>query len=117
MKKAKSLKFEIIEGAPGWGVSGRPIKLAGDPDNPTDMDEFFVLGDNSPQSLDSRGWIEAAPSLRLRDGDKLLYHLGTVPRYNLIGKAMFVYWPSGFRLPLLPGLPIVPDVGRMRLIR
>jgi len=117
MRKAKSLKFDIVEGAPGWGVSGRPIKLAGDPENPSDMDEFFVLGDNSPQSLDSRGWIEAAPSLRLRDGDKLLYHLGTVPRYNLIGKAMFVYWPSGFRLPLLPGLPIVPDVGRMRLIR
>jgi len=111
----------LTTGSPGWGVAGNPIKLrkaneakGEDPD----LDEFFVLGDNSPQSLDSRGWIEAAPSLRLLDSDgKARYKLGTVPRYNMIGKAMFVYWPSGFRLPLLPGLPIVPDVGRMRLIR
>jgi len=108
-------------GSPGWGVAGNPIELrkrdVHKGENP-DLDEFFVLGDNSPQSLDSRGWIQAAPSLRLFDeDDKPQYRLGTVPRYNMIGKAMFVYWPSGFRLPLLPGLPIVPDVGRMRLIR
>jgi len=111
----------VRSGDPGWGVIGNPITLkkadAANGENP-DLDEFFVLGDNSPQSLDSRGWIEAAPSLRLYDDDKKpQYKLGTVPRYNMIGKAMFVYWPSGFRLSLLPGLPIIPDVGRMRLIR
>ncbi|MDP6542560.1 MAG: signal peptidase I [Phycisphaerae bacterium] len=101
----------------GWGVEDNPIILRKRDEDP-DLDEFFVLGDNSPQSLDSRGWVEAAPSLRLLDSDgKPQYKLGTVPRYNMIGKAMLVYWPSGFRLPLLPGLPIVPDVGRMRLIR
>ena len=110
-------ELNLTTGSPGWGVAGNPIKLRKSDEDP-DLDEFFVLGDNSPQSLDSRGWIEAAPSLRLLDSDgKRQYKLGTVPRYNLIGKAMFVYWPSGFRLPLLPGLPIVPDVGRMRLIR
>ncbi len=45
------------------------------------------------------------------------YQLGTVPQYSLIGKAIFVYWPSGYRVPGLSGLPIIPNVGRMRLIR
>ena len=103
----------------GWGVRGRPISLVKDPDNP-DLDEFFVLGDNSPQSLDSRAWVTAAPSLRLyTDADKseFQYNLGTVPRYNMIGKAFFVYWPAGFSVPGLSELPVIPNVGRMRLIR
>lgn len=103
----------------GWGTMGYPITLAKHTDNP-DLDEFFVLGDNSPQSLDSRGWTWAAPTLRLyedTEGTRPLYHLGTVPRYNLIGKAFFVYWPAGFRPPGLAGLPIVPNFGKMRFIR
>ncbi|MFZ5801715.1 MAG: signal peptidase I [Candidatus Omnitrophota bacterium] len=35
---------------------------------------FFVLGDNSPQSSDSRHW-------------------GFVPRVNVIGKAVLIWWP------------------------
>jgi signal peptidase I len=101
----------------GWGTMNNPITLrrfANDPD----LDEFFVLGDNSPQSLDGRAWTQAAPTLRLYDENgKPLYQLGTVPRYNLIGRALCVYWPSGFRPPGLPGLPIIPNVGKMRLIR
>lgn len=100
-----------------WGTIGNPIHLEKFPDRPQ-YDQFFVLGDNSPQSLDSRAWSSAAPTLRFRDdAGKPLYQLGTVPRYNLIGKAMFVYWPAGFRVPGLPGLPIIPNVGKMRLIR
>ena len=62
----------------------------------------------------------AAPTLRLyedKEGTRPLYQLGTVPRYNLIGKAFFVYWPSGFRPPGLASLPIVPNFGKLRLIR
>ncbi len=115
----------------GWGVINRPITLE-DFDN-DDLDEFFVLGDNSPCSLDGRSWTEAAPTLRLwcrrkdgkvteildkyEEGAEPLYKLGTVPRYSIIGRALFVYWPAGFRLPQLPRLPIIPNFGRMRFIR
>jgi hypothetical protein len=239
-------------GRPGWGTEGHPITLETF-DNP-DLDQYFVMGDNSPSSLDGRLWIKAAPTLRLYDdsglrgdpnlaigdidwpsflqdlqrptanarssaaayirsrlslgvadqvrrltpgevqydsvedslkrqivaelngmidsrglfdpklwlswgvtlpeparpmadmqaaGQKLppmelrrlnrlafqavmpqavsrqwrIYQLGTVPRYSLIGKAIFVYWPSGFLVPGLSRLPVIPNVGRMRLIR
>ena len=36
--------------------------------------EYLALGDNSPASWDSRGW-------------------GPVPEANLVGSALFVYWP------------------------
>ncbi len=103
-------------GQKGHGTTGNPIVLRRFFDNP-DMDEFFVLGDNSPQSQDGRMWFSQAPTLRAG------YQKGTVPRYVMIGKAFFVYWPGGYRIPLLEGLPIIPDVGivpnvgRMRLIR
>lgn len=108
---------------PGWGTMDNAIALRGG-EKESDLDEFYVLGDNSPQSLDSRAWTAAAPTLKLwKDPSKdpakqgpedLLYKLGTVPRYSMIGRAMFVYWPAGHRLA---GLPIIPDVGGMRLIR
>ena len=109
--------IRVRVGMPGWGATGNPIRLARNDENP-DLDEFFVLGDNSPQSLDGRLWVKAAPTLRLYDQQhQPLYSLGTVPRYNLIGKAFFVYWPAGFRVPGLPRLAVVPNVGKMRLIR
>jgi hypothetical protein len=30
---------------------------------------------------------------------------------------MFVYWPSGFRVPGLPRISLIPNVGRMRFIK
>jgi len=120
-------RLGVSGGSPGWGTMDNKIRLKKWAENP-ELDEFFVLGDNSPQSLDGRAWASASPTLRLwrKDGKVLgkyeqgaeaLYKLGTVPRYNLIGKAFFVYWPAGFHIPALPGLPILPNAGKMRLIR
>jgi hypothetical protein len=114
--------LDVRRGDRGWGTTDNPITLRGNPSQQTDLDEFFVLGDNSPISLDSRLWVEAGPTLLLWKDPKgphsaanIQYKLGTVPRYSMIGKAMFVYWPAGYRL--FGGVPIVPNVGRMRLIR
>jgi len=41
-------------------------------------DSYFMLGDNSRNSLDSRYW-------------------GTVPRKNIVGKAAFIFWPISRR--------------------
>ena len=107
----------LRQGALGWAVEGNPITLEKHADRP-DLDQFFVLGDNSPSSLDGRLWSRAAVTLRRKDSSgQWVYKLGTVPRYNLIGKAIFVYWPAGFCIPGLPRLPILPNVGKMRLVR
>ncbi len=97
-------------GLAGWGATGNPMLLRKFPHEP-DRDEFYVLGDNSPSSKDSRMWGYHAPTLRQG------YRDGTVPRYNVLGKAFFVYWPGGYRLPILKGLSLIPNVGRMRLVR
>ncbi len=95
----------------GWGTTGNPILLR--------AGEYFMLGDNSPASQDSRHWGDISKNRYLTDRGED-YQLGTVPHDQLIGKAFFVYWPSAYRLKWLPlpkGWGIVPDVGRMRWIR
>jgi signal peptidase I len=73
-------------------------------------DEYFVMGDNSPDSADSRLWtVEGI------DNNGGSYRMGIVPRDYLIGKAFFVYWPSGFRMDKFR-LAFIPNVGRMRFI-
>ncbi len=57
-------------------------------------DEFFVLGDNSPNSEDGRWWAREGIGNNGR-----FYREGIVPRDYLVGKALFVYWPSGFEFP------------------
>ncbi|HEY0981030.1 S26 family signal peptidase, partial [Schlesneria sp.] len=49
-------------------------------------DEFFVMGDNSPRSQDSRLW----PNVQ-----RHAYNRHAVPRQALLGKAFFIYWPHG----------------------
>jgi signal peptidase I len=67
-------------------------------------DQFLMLGDNSPQSKDSRLWNDSE------------YF---VSRELLIGKALFIYWPHS--LDHLPGtdiwFPLFPNFGRMGFIK
>lgn len=82
----------------------KPFKLG--------LDEYFVLGDNSPNSEDCRWWTREG----LANKGLSPYRVGIVPRDYLVGKALFVYWPSGFRpFPAFP-IGIIPNIGRMRFI-
>jgi signal peptidase I len=85
----------------GRATEGHPFQLG--------EDEFLVLGDNSPQSHDSRFW--QVPGL----SNGAPYTAGVVPRDYLIGRALFVYWPSGFHIPRFP-LALIPNAGEMRFI-
>ncbi|MGZ0162617.1 MAG: signal peptidase I [Planctomycetales bacterium] len=73
----------------------RPLKL-GD-------DEFFFLGDNSPVSLDSRGWVSPVVPRRLLVGRPLVVHLPSQPGRIKIGSTV-----KYIR---------IPDFSRIRCIR
>ncbi len=70
-------------------------------------DQFFVCGDNSPSSLDSRLWDAPHPWVAQVDNT-----IGVVHRDLLIGKAFWVYFPAPYRRQGIP----VPDFARMRFI-
>jgi signal peptidase I len=66
--------------------------------------QYFVLGDNSPASSDARFWS----------------HGPYVDRDLLVGKALLVYWPHPWGVPIpMTGMeiPIVPYFTRMGFIR
>ncbi len=81
---------------------GRPFTL--------EADEYFVLGDNSSDSHDSREWSVVGPHLPPS------YRPGTVRANQIVGEAAFVYLPA-----LLPvgssHTWVVPDLGRVRFVR
>ncbi len=58
-----------------WGTPDRPAKLG--------EGEYFVLGDFSQQSADSRLWQSGAPG----------HPSYAVPESNLIGVVTHIYWP------------------------
>jgi len=74
-------------------------------------DDFFVCGDNSPLSGDARTW---GSSISLPAED-LYVDAGRVPRRFMLGKAFFVYWPSGYK-PFRNAPAITPNFGEMRFI-
>ncbi len=70
-------------------------------------DQFLVLGDNSPESKDSRLWE-----------DEGFPHY--VSRELLMGKALFIYWPHSLdTIPGTGGIPVrfFPNFWRMHFVR
>lgn len=79
-------------------------------------DQFFVLGDNSPYSKDSRLWAEESLPGALW-GHRRLGHY--VDRDLLVGKALFIYWPHSDNV--IPGtkipFPFFPNFAKMGFVR
>jgi len=69
-------------------------------------DQFLPMGDNSPQSSDSRLW---SPENDPRFDQPHHY----VERDLLIGKALIIYWPHTWNTPI----PFLPKFSRMGPIR
>ncbi len=65
-------------------------------------DRFFMMGDNSPRSKDSRGW--GSDDAAWDPSDRKYWE---VPRQLVTGKAFYVYWPHG--VPFGPSIPISND--------
>ena len=73
-------------------------------------DEFFVCGDNSNNSLDSRFW--SSPGLNNTEPP---YREGIVPRDYMMGKAVMIYWSQAFRpADNLPSM--IPNLDKLKVI-
>jgi hypothetical protein len=96
--------YDPLGSVPGTGTMKNPITLK--------AGQYYVLGDNSNDSDDSRAWGHIEPILR---AEGIPY--GVIPARYMMGQAFMVYWPAGFRPLQSINIPIVPNVGRMRLIR
>jgi signal peptidase I len=93
-------------------LGSRASAVRGTEDKPFTLksDQFFVCGDNSNNSLDSRLWnIDGIGN----NGHS--YDMGTVPRDYMMGKAMFVYWSQALK-PVDRMPPVVPNLGNVKLI-
>lgn len=78
-----------------------------------DRDQYFPMGDNSPQSQDARCWAKQTPFDAVSPEAYQFADKYYVPRDMLVGKAILVFWPHTWNEPL----PITPNFRRMKLIR
>ena len=125
--------FRDIYYTSNYPIGGPTLRATeGHPPFQLEKDEFFMLGDNSPLSLDGRFWTPPPVATKGMEPSRA----GVVPRHYLVGKAMFVYWPSGFEFPWpkplkdlliegptptrvlywLTSLRWIPNFGQMRFI-
>jgi signal peptidase I len=99
---------ELAELSPeGHGYGTHPDFLA-----TLGPDHFYMLGDNSQASLDSRLWGRPHPLIAENIDDSPF----VVHRKLLLGKAWVVYFPAPYPITA-DGWPIIPDFGRLRYIR
>ena len=80
-------------------------------------DQFFPMGDNSPESLDARCWANVKAKIPLPRGVNekawVWSDKSFVPRELLVGKAVIVFWPHSWNEPV----PFLPNFKRFKLIR
>ncbi|MCD6351929.1 MAG: signal peptidase I [Armatimonadetes bacterium] len=67
---------------------GEPLRLAANGELTVPPGYILVFGDNRNESNDAHAW-------RALGSDGLLYPCPFVPIENVIGKAMFIFWPPG----------------------
>jgi signal peptidase I len=78
---------------------------------PIEENQFFVMGDNSPESMDCRLWKGNPRSKGVPGGAYL-------DRRLLTGKAVCVFWPHSWgSVPGIKVLPGFPNFGDMRIVR
>ncbi|QEF99339.1 Signal peptidase I [Stieleria maiorica] len=101
---------DLWEQFPGWQTR-RKVTF------PLAEDQFFPMGDNSPESLDARCWAGTKLGHRLpdrfRDQAYMFADASYVPRDLLVGKALMVFWPHPWKSPV----PFTPNFDRFRFIR
>lgn len=107
LKNPTNEGFEDVVEAGNYGFGTHPDNLA-----ILGPDHFFMLGDNSAASSDSRLWGNPHPLTAMQiDPSPFVVH-----RKLLLGKAWGVYFPAP--LPISEGgKSIIPDFGRLRFIR
>ncbi|TWT82071.1 Signal peptidase I [Planctomycetes bacterium CA13] len=76
-------------------------------------DQFFPMGDNSPESLDARCWAGTKVRFGMPEDADKWSDASYVPRDLLVGKALLVFWPHSWNSPV----PFTPNFRRMKLIR
>ncbi len=96
------------------GMTRLQPTFGGDPGHfPTLADgQYFMCGDNSPSSHDSRLWTRHDGGPDPWVSDQFDDTVGIVPADLMIGRAFVVYFPSPLRFGQIP----IPDAGRVRWI-
>jgi hypothetical protein len=95
----------VRSGTPAFGTHPAKPAVLG-------PDQYFMLGDNSPASSDSRLWGYPHPYV----AEQVDPSPFVVNRKLLLGKAWVVYFPAPW--PVLDnGKGLVPDFGNLRFIR
>jgi signal peptidase I len=77
-------------------------------------DQFFPMGDNSPESQDARCWTGRQRRYATFNREALEWaDAHYVPREMLVGKALMVFWPHTWNSPV----PFTPNFERIGFIR